>query len=124
MALAVAPIPRDTYPAWQCKAHSPRTGKRCRQKAIRGASVCKMHGGSAPQVRAAAQARILALVNPALNAVADCLEVDQPLVIRLAAARDILDRAGFSPRQQHELAGDVTFTLRIDRGSSSDPLED
>jgi hypothetical protein len=43
----------------RCTASSRRqAGERCRAYAIRGASVCKVHGGSAPAVRAAAERRV------------------------------------------------------------------
>lgn len=50
---------RDGHPR-QCTARSKRSGKRCRAFAVRGASVCRTHGGAAPAVRAKAQARLLA----------------------------------------------------------------
>lgn len=37
----------------QCIATSRTTGKRCRNAALKGGTVCKFHGGSAPHVRAA-----------------------------------------------------------------------
>ncbi len=40
----------------QCRAHA-RSGQRCKRFAILGATVCPMHGGRAPQVKAAAARR-------------------------------------------------------------------
>lgn len=45
-------------PSSQCTARSSRTGERCK-RLVRGGGVCPTHGGSAPQVRAAREARIL-----------------------------------------------------------------
>ena len=45
----------------QCKARSKRSGKQCRREAAPGATVCASHGASAPQVRAAAQRRLIAM---------------------------------------------------------------
>lgn len=42
----------------QCSAKSKRTGKPCGSHAIRGTTVCRMHGGSSPQVRAVAARRL------------------------------------------------------------------
>ncbi|HEX6970229.1 MAG TPA: hypothetical protein VF174_15650 [Micromonosporaceae bacterium] len=42
----------------QCSATSSQSGQRCRRLANRGAKVCQKHGGSAPQVKAAAAQRI------------------------------------------------------------------
>ena len=49
------PAPHDAKP--RCKAHA-RSGKQCRQPAVPGATVCRYHGGKAPQVIAAAAKRI------------------------------------------------------------------
>lgn len=54
----------------QCAAHA-RSGRQCRQPAIPGGTVCHYHGGSAPQVRAAAARRIEADI--AANVLADGL---------------------------------------------------
>lgn len=43
----------------RCTATSRTTGKRCGAWAIAGAVVCHYHGGAAPQVKAAAEARVL-----------------------------------------------------------------
>jgi hypothetical protein len=42
----------------QCTARSKRSGVRCKNWAMRGASVCRIHGGAAAQVKAAAQRRL------------------------------------------------------------------
>lgn len=42
----------------RCTAASSRTGQPCRNRAIAGATVCRMHGGAAPQVRRAAERRL------------------------------------------------------------------
>lgn len=65
--------------------------------------MCATHGGSAPQVKRAAAERIAALVDPALDALTELLS---PLIrddVRLGAIKDILDRAGHSPKQKKEL---------------------
>lgn len=43
----------------RCTGHSRRSGQPCRNNAINGATVCRNHGGSAPQVRAAAARRLV-----------------------------------------------------------------
>jgi hypothetical protein len=48
--------PIDDAP--RCKATS-RSGNRCKRRPIPGGTVCAMHGGKAPQVRAAAEQRLL-----------------------------------------------------------------
>src|SRR5258708_4034984 len=47
-----------TPPARRCPAHSKVTRDPCRYPPAEGATVCRWHGGNAPQVRAAAQRRV------------------------------------------------------------------
>ena len=42
----------------KCSAKAKRTGKQCGKAAMRGGSVCRSHGGSAPQIRAKAAERV------------------------------------------------------------------
>lgn len=42
----------------QCTATAKSSGRQCAQPAVPGAVVCRVHGGSAPQVKAAAQRRV------------------------------------------------------------------
>lgn len=44
-----------------------RQGERCKRAPIVGGFVCALHGGKAPQVAGAARARLLAIVDPALE---------------------------------------------------------
>ncbi len=41
----------------QCAAHA-RSGAQCKRSAVQGATVCRYHGGAAPQVRRAAARRL------------------------------------------------------------------
>lgn len=49
---------RDLRPAVPCKAHSARTKEPCKSFAMKGAAVCRAHGGMAPQVRRKAEFRL------------------------------------------------------------------
>ena len=53
---AAAVLPFD--PKFRCTALSQQSGERCRRRAIKGGTVCAVHGGGAPQVRAAARRRL------------------------------------------------------------------
>jgi len=88
------------------KCSAKRTdGNPCKAPAIRGATVCRVHGGSAPQVKKAAARRVLeALVAPALIQLRKIVEDENtPTAVRLAAVRDILDRTGFASVKQVEV---------------------
>lgn len=81
-----------------------RNGQPCMNYAIKGSNVCRLHGGSAPQVRAAAQVRLLMASD---NLMASLLKIANdetiPVQIRLAAIRDGLDRANIVGTQQISL---------------------
>jgi hypothetical protein len=64
---------------------------RCKRQAIAGGSVCPVHGGSAPQVKKKAQARLLALVDPALAVVLFDLQNKKEPALARRASEDVLD---------------------------------
>lgn len=76
-----------------CSAYSNRTGELCRGPAMHGQTKCRAHGAGAPQSRQAARVRLLELVGPAVETLADLLLSDDEST-RLKAANSILDRAG------------------------------
>lgn len=85
----------------QCTAKAKSTGKPCTRKANAGTNVCQVHGGSAPQVKEAARLRLLAMVDPALATIQRSLTRkykpgEHPTAVELAAAREVLNRAGLS----------------------------
>jgi hypothetical protein len=92
----------------QCKATS-RAGHRCKQPAIDGGTVCRYHGGNAPQVKAAAARRLATLVDPAIAVLARLLRPRRGALTRLEldAARDVLDRNGFAAARAHRLVNEA-----------------
>ena len=50
--------------ARRCTANSSRSGNRCKKAAILGGTVCRTHGGSAPQVKRKAAERLQDLIDP------------------------------------------------------------
>jgi hypothetical protein len=76
-----------------------RSGTQCLNYAIRGAAVCRLHGGSAPQVRKAAQVRLLMAADGLAGLLVRMAYDDKlPPAVRLQAIRDGLDRAGLAPK--------------------------
>ncbi len=61
-----------------------------------------MHGGSAPQVVAAARRRLLEAADPAAARLVELMASDDER-IGLRAARDILDRAGLAAHARVEI---------------------
>jgi hypothetical protein len=82
-----------------CAAHRSN-GEPCRAHAIHGGRVCNVHGGRAPQVKLAAELRIRALVDPSLDRIQRAIADDANPQLALAAARDILDRAGYKATEK------------------------
>lgn len=98
----------------KCRAHN-RQGKPCGNYAIPGGMVCKMHGGAAPKVRDKARMRLIALIDPALNVLADVMQDEKAdHADKIRAANSVLDRAGYGRVQtiDVEAARDV-LTERI-----------
>jgi len=89
----------------QCKARSKQSKKRCRRRAIKGGTVCRMHGGGAPQVEKKARERLNDLVDPAINKLAEALEHGKLSPQAITAARDILDRTGYKPGVDLKVTG-------------------
>ena len=93
----------------RCTAKNGR-GEACKAQAIRGGNVCFTHGGAAPQVKAAAEARLRALVDPSIGVLDKTLKNGKRPDLALKAATDVLDRQGFGAVHKHE---DVTPVERM-----------
>ena len=125
-AKGVSGVPGSKNPSRRCTAKAHRTGERCRAAAIKGGTVCRVHGGATPAVREKAQERLMAMVEPALTRlqkiVRDPATTDADA---LRAVREVLNRTGFSerfavdliPREQTawDRLGDDALDLEVDR---------
>lgn len=56
-------MPKPVAPR-RCVAKSSRTGKPCQRPPIAGGTVCRHHGGAAPQVKRKAEERLADLIDP------------------------------------------------------------
>ena len=105
----VVPLKRHAHatdtrdPAKLCKAHKVN-GEPCKAYAIKGGTVCRRHGGSAPQVRAKALERLHAAADWLMERLLEIAKSAENETVRLAAIKDALDRAGFSAAQVHKIA--------------------
>ena len=99
----------------QCTATCKATRERCRRAPIKGGAVCIKHGGSAPQVKKSARDRLDEMVDPALTQLKRIVEEGETDAVKLAAIKDVLDRAGYKPVEKREtaLSGDLSLhTIR------------
>lgn len=76
----------------RCTARSKARQAQCGRTAIPGGTVCRYHGGAAPQVIAAAKARLEALRTPAIAYLGYLLHQREYPSAGLGAAKDVLDR--------------------------------
>lgn len=108
----------------RCAARAKSTGERCGNRAILGATVCRVHGGAAPQVRKAAAARLEALTHPALDRLEELLETEDDPAILLRVVLAVLDRVGFHPSHGVELSGHLDLSDLSDVELARMVLED
>jgi hypothetical protein len=111
----------------QCTATASSTGERCKQPAIPGGNVCRFHGGSAPQVKEAADERLerlarelLAEFEPRINDLLEEYDRAQDAGEKTKihrelrqAVTDILDRADHGPTETREHTGEDGGPLMI-----------
>ena len=97
----------NTAPLQHCHARAKQSGNRqCRNAPMRGQQVCRMHGGKQPAALANAEDRMRSLVHPAVTALANLIADND-----LAAARYVLDYAGFKATEKLEQHGDTTIRV-------------
>lgn len=92
----------------RCVAHR-KNGDRCQKPSILGATVCASHGGAAGHVKRAAKARLENAADRVARQLLGMAQDDNlPPAVKLAAIKDVLDRAGLGARA----ALDVTHELK------------
>lgn len=96
---------------WYVCTAKTTSGEPCKAPAIRGGRVCQAHGGQAPQVRAAAAARIERLVDPAISTLREMMLRGDSHTVRLKAAESVLDRAGIVAEKEVKVDNQVTIRV-------------
>lgn len=106
----------------RCTAKSTRSHERCKKAAINGGTVCRSHGGAAPQVKLAAAERLKALQDPALTRLeamltSDVMMLTKPEVVARVGL-GVLDRTGLGPHSTVNVEGSLGERLaRLDEPS-------
>jgi hypothetical protein len=106
----------------RCNATRPN-GSRCKREAEDGAVVCDQHGGAAPQVRRRAAERLIMTADRAAENLVRMMEDREvPFGVRAKIAQDLLDRAGVSATQVHQIIPSTEDpVMRFFKEAFSDP---
>ena len=107
----------------RCAAHSSRTGEQCLKAAIRGATVCRFHGGAAGQVRRKARKRLEPAADRMARELLGMATSAESEALKLNAIRDALDRGGLGTKTEvsvelkpwEQLMGDIAGVATISR---------
>lgn len=112
------PLQPQTHQGVKCTAKSSRTGKPCQKSPIKGATVCRMHGGAAPQVKRAAERRLDQLRPLAIRYYDYLLSQQDYPSAGLGAANAVMDRVDGKPaeRVQLEVSGDAALLDALEAG--------
>lgn len=106
------PLPLPYY----CTAKN-RQGVRCGQRSIPGGTVCKFHGGAAPQVRTKAVDRIRQARDMALDRLIDSLAPDAEWQVPAKVLAEITDKF---TRQIELLEGRATDRKEVNESQAID----
>jgi hypothetical protein len=90
----------------------------CKQPPIPGGTVCRYHGGAAPQVRKAALERLMAYQDRALDRLFGLVEQQEYPSTAYQAVRDVLDRTMGKPGESVavSLTGDAELIAALFAG--------
>ena len=98
----------------KCTAHSTRTKELCERWAMKGQTVCMMHGGKTPQALAraeqmveAAELKLRGLAGPAVATLEHLVTNASSEAVRLAAARDLVDRSVGKATEKIQVAAQI-----------------
>lgn len=94
--------PQNPMERPRCTATN-RQGNRCGKEPIHGGTVCRMHGGAAPQVMFKAMERLMALQPKAVGRLETLIDQEAFPTVAYAASRDVLDRTMGKPHESQTI---------------------
>lgn len=110
----------------QCTATAKSTGEQCQRAAIKGGTVCHVHGGAAKQVKEKAQERLDRMADEVTAEVQEIIEdlidlyheadEEDKLAIQSAVKGHwlaILNRTGHGPTETRELTGEDGDAIKV-----------
>lgn len=110
----------------QCTATAKSTGEQCQRAAIKGSTVCHVHGGAAPQVKEKAQERLDRMADEVTAEVQTIIEdlvelyhdadPEEKIAIQSAVKGHwlaILNRTGHGPTETRELTGEDGDAIKV-----------
>lgn len=101
-----------------------KSGEPCRNYALLGANVCRMHGGSAPQVRRKAQVRLAMSADKLMGQLLEIAsDTTVPASTRLSAIVAGLDRAGLGAKQEVSIQVELSTWEKNTREASEVIIE-
>lgn len=100
----------------RCVAHR-KDGERCKKAAIKGATVCRSHGGAAPQVVRSARERFNDLIDPMINIAHEIAKEAEEGKLsasdRIAFMKFVADRTGFIPGKSVNIDGPAPWEITL-----------
>lgn len=96
----------------RCSARSKQSGVQCKRTPIPGGTVCRYHGGMAPQVQAKAKERLAALAPKAIQVMDALLDRTQFPTVQFQASRFVIEQEVGKAIEHVESTVDGDVTLR------------
>ena len=116
---------RDPRKCIRAMAWNPFTGKAiryCERWAIAGSTICPKHGGSAPQVKAAAKRRLEALLDRKVERLDEISEQNLHMPSALGATQSIINRVlgkvGDGPKASNQPTHNISIGIAFKDGTS------